>query len=256
MAGIPTKVRLYSAWFCPYAQRAWMVINNLGIKYNLIESLEIDKTTQGYKKNQRLLEINPKGLVPTLEVFDDEPTDPAQIVDCNGKSPTIVVESIDVMKYLFENTGRRVNEKELEDADSINKAVCSPFYRCLIKQNKEEQVEGWNDLLLGLQHFCDNIKDDNFYKSDTPNIVDFTLFPWAYRLYVLEEFRGFKLDPELAWVKKYFNWKQKMEQEVTGVKDTLPDKTDLLESYERYANASAKSLVGDAVRAGKEAHDI
>ena len=47
-----------------------------------------------------------------------------------------------------------------------------------------------------------------------------------------------------------------MEQEVTGVKDTLPDKTDLLKSYERYANASAKSMVGDAVRAGKEAHDI
>jgi len=47
-----------------------------------------------------------------------------------------------------------------------------------------------------------------------------------------------------------------MEQEVTGVKETLPDKKELLKSYERYADASAKSLVGDAVRAGKEAHDI
>ena len=256
MAAMPAKIRLYSAWFCPYAQRAWMVINNLGIKYNLIESLEIDKTTHGYNKNKRLLEINPKGLVPTLEVFESEPIDHSQTIDSNGTPPAIVVESIDVMKYLFEHTGRRVNEKELEDANAINKTVCSPFYRCLIKQNKEEQLGGWNDLLLGLESFCDNIKSDNFYKDDAPNIVDFTLYPWAFRLYVLKEFRGFELDSDLPWVKKYLKWKQKMEQEVTGVKDTLPDKTDLLESYERYANASAKSLVGDAVRAGKEAHDI
>ena len=253
---MPAKLRLYSAWFCPYAQRAWMVVNNLRIEYNLIESLEIDKTTQGYKKNKRLLEINPKGLVPTLEVFDTEPTDHDQIVDCNGKPPMVVTESIDVMKFLFEFTGRGVDDKELEDANSINKAVCSPFYRCLIKQAQQEQVEGWNDLLLGLESFCDNIKDDKFYKSDCPNIVDFTLYPWAFRLYVLEEFRGFKLDLDLPWVKKYLHWKQRMEQEVTGVKDTLPDRKELLKSYERYADASAKSLVGDAVRAGKEAHDI
>lgn len=256
MALAPANLRLYSAWFCPYAQRAWMVVNNLKINYNLIESLEIDKTTQGYKKNERLLEINLKGLVPTLEVFASEPTNHDEIVDSNGKPPMVVTESIDVMKFLFEYTGRGVDNQELEDANSINKSVCSPFYRCLIKQVKEEQAEGWKDLLLGLENFCDNIKDNKFYKSDSPNIVDFTLYPWAFRLYVLEEFREFKLNSNLPWVEKYLNWKQRMEQEVTGVKETLPDKKELLKSYERYADASAKSLVGDAVRAGKEAHDI
>ena len=46
------------------------------------------------------------------------------------------------------------------------------------------------------------------------------------------------------------------ENEIEGIKETLPDKNKLLRSYERYADASAKSLVGQAVNAGKEAHEI
>jgi len=255
MASYPTKIRFYSAWFCPYAQRAWMVLNNLGCTYNLIESLVVDNTTQVYKKNSRLLEINQKGLVPTLEVFESEPLDINQIVDVNHKSPLVVVESIDVMKYLYEQAGRQVKETEMADANIINKAVCSPFYRCLIKQTLAEQLEGWNDLLLGLENFSKDIQDNKFYKSNSPNIVDFTLYPWVFRLYVLEKFRGF-LDNDLLWVKQLSDWKQRMENEALGVAETLPDEDKLLKSYERYADASAKSLVGDAVRAGKEAHDI
>ena len=256
MVSHPAKIRFYSAWFCPYAQRAWMVLNNLGITYNLIESLEVDKSTQVYNKNTRLLEINKKGLVPTLEVFECEPSDVNQIVDVNQNQPLVVTESIDVMKYLYEHAGKTVNDIEITDANIINKAVCSPFYRCLMKQTKVEQLEGWNDLLLGLEQFCTDIREDKFFKSDSPNIVDFTLYPWAFRLYVLETFRGLKLDINLRWVKQFTDWQKRMEAEVKGVLETLPNKDLLLKSYKRYEDASAKSLVGDAVRAGKEAHDI
>ena len=125
-----------------------------------------------------------------------------------------------------------------------------------VKQTLVEQLEGWNDLLSGLENFCKEIQNNNFFKSNYPNIVDFTLYPWVFRLYVLEQFRGFKLDHDLLWVKQLTDWKQRMENEVHGVAETLPDQDKLLKSYERYADASAKSLVGDAVRAGKEAHDI
>ena len=256
MSSKTAKIRFYSAWFCPYAQRAWMMLNNLAITYNLIESLEIDHATQGYKKNNRLLEINQKGLVPTLEVFESEPSDTIPNVDINQKPPRVVMESIDVMKFLYEYVGKLVGDAELRDANIVNKTVCSPYYRCLMKQVKEEQVKGWNDILYGLESFAEYIVDGKFYKSDTVNIVDFTLYPWACRLYILEEFRGFKLDQNLPWVKKFLDWKQRMESEVIGVKETLPDRDQLLKSYERYSDATAKSLVGNAVNAGKEAHDI
>ena len=252
----PTKIRLYSAWFCPYAQRAWAVLNNLKINYQLIESLEIDNETHGYKKNERLLEINPKGLVPTLEVFENAILDKKQFVDEENKSPRVVCESVDVMKFLYEYTGITVEDTEIKDANIANQNVCSPYYRCLMKQSYEEQIKGWNDLLIGLESFSDNILDGKYFKSEIPNIVDFTIFPWAFRLYVLEEFRGFKLDPNVPWVNKFSAWKKRMENEVQGVQNTLPDKIQLLKSYERYADASAKSLVGNAVNAGKEAHDI
>ena len=248
------KIHLYSAWFCPYAQRAWMAINHLEIEYTLVESLQFDKSL-AYKKNERLLQINPKGLVPTIEVFESDPLLDENI-DINGEKPNVVKESIDVVKFLFEYVKKPVTDAEVADANMVNETICSPFYRCLVRQIKEEQVEGWKSLTSGLESFVNDIKDGHFYKNDCPNIVDFTLYPWAFRLYVLETFRGFKLDSNLPWVEKFHEWMSRMENEVNGVKQTHPDKQDLLKSYERYANATAKSLVGDAVKSGREAHEI
>ena len=250
------KIRFYSAWFCPYAQRAWMVLNNLGIPYNLIESLEYVDAKQGYKKDKRLLEINPKGLVPTLEVFEAEVSDRNQKVDVNLTPPRVVKESIDVIKFLYEYVGKPVSDSQVSDANIADKTVCSPFYRCLMKQAKEEQLKGWNDLLSGLQRFVEGIEDGKFYKSNSVNIVDFTVYPWGFRLYVLEQFCGFKLDSNLQWVQKFVDWKYRMENEVQGVKETLTDSEKLLKSYERYSDGTANTLVGNAVNKGKEAHDI
>ena len=29
----------YCAWFCPYAQRAWMVLKELGVEHKYVEAL-------------------------------------------------------------------------------------------------------------------------------------------------------------------------------------------------------------------------
>eukprot|EP00438_Fugacium_kawagutii_P028710 Skav229184 [mRNA] locus=scaffold1004:268023:268682:- [translate_table: standard] len=62
-------LEFFSAWFCPYAQRAWIALEHHGLKYSKVEGLLPDAPGQdfkGYKKHPRLLELNPKGLVPTL----------------------------------------------------------------------------------------------------------------------------------------------------------------------------------------------
>ena len=77
-------------------------------------------------KNKRLLEINPKGLVPTLEVFQSEEAE-----------PEVVVESILVMKWLYENCkGEQIEESMLEAAMEMDKLCCSPFYQVLMTQDK------------------------------------------------------------------------------------------------------------------------
>ena len=57
MAGKATK--LYSAWFCPFAQRTWIALLEKGVDFELVEINPYDKTPE-------FLAVNPLGLVPTL----------------------------------------------------------------------------------------------------------------------------------------------------------------------------------------------
>lgn len=54
---------------------------------------------------------------------------------------------------------------------------------------------------------------------------------------------------------KYHNWLEAMVA-LPQVARTLPDKDRYLEHVAKYANASARSKVADAVRRGASAHEI
>jgi glutathione S-transferase len=93
--------------------------------------------------------------------------------------------------------------------------------------------------------------------KDEPSLVDFAVFPWIHRLYIIEHYCGFCLadaSPEEV-NDKIESWRQKMEI-LPAVRKTLAERKSLLEVYQRYADGSAQSKVGDAVRQGKDAHDI
>lgn len=57
------KPKLYSAWHCPFAQRAWIALKIKNIDFDLVEIDPYDKTPQ-------FLAVNPLGLVPTLVDID------------------------------------------------------------------------------------------------------------------------------------------------------------------------------------------
>ena len=42
MAAASSRNVLYSAYFCPYAQRVWAALNELELPFQLVESLEIN----------------------------------------------------------------------------------------------------------------------------------------------------------------------------------------------------------------------
>jgi glutathione S-transferase len=81
-------------------------------------------------------------------------------------------------------------------------------------------------------------------------------WPWAYRYYIFEHYQGpFAIplnDPVLhaheCWYDFVFN--------IDSVKRTLPDKNKYLEHIGKYADASARSKVSNAVRRGVVAHEI
>ena len=47
--------KLYSAWFCPFAQRAWIALLAKGTEFEYVEK-------DPYNKTPELLAANPRGL--------------------------------------------------------------------------------------------------------------------------------------------------------------------------------------------------
>ncbi len=269
--------KFFSAWFCPYAQRAWLVLEHHQIPFEYIESLTVNKNQEegdnGYTKNARLLQLNPKGLVPTLEVESN-------LVDILEQSTKkmlqqkedtwVMTESIDCMVFLnkvakaeFKGSNDLIPDpdslKLLNDSNTFNQNICSTFYKILMKPTREEQKEAYVFFVENIALFLRKVRSGGFYDSETPTIVDFTVIPWFLRIPLLEHYRPiFQLDVHLKEddvnkLKEYLGRVRGLD----AVKKTLwGDENDLIEVYKRYADGSATSQVGKAVSSGKNAHDI
>ena len=246
------KPRLYSAWFCPYAQRVWACLNYFDVDFELVEALGSGFEV-AYTKHPDLLRWNPKGLVPTLVTDKD--------VKC---------ESIDILKelYLERYEGNdEVFSRLYDEANEWNKQICSPFYRVLMKPDQKDRERGWKDMTNGITAFSDRLllQTDgsvSFYcysgkNGNEPSLVDFAVFPFIHRLHIIEYYRRYYLVDGVSHetYDKMERWQAKMKA-LPAVAKTLADRQSLIDVYNRYADGSAQSKVGDAIRQGKEAHDV
>ena len=84
------------------------------------------------------------------------------------------------------------------------------------------------------------------------------LLPYAYRLYVLEHYRGagfaVPTTGEGGLWERYHAWLQRATS-LDYVARTLPEKERYIHHVAKYAHAKARSKVGNAVRRGKAAHE-
>ncbi|CAE8623740.1 unnamed protein product [Polarella glacialis] len=250
--------KFLSAWFCPYAQRAWIALNHHKIPFEYIEALTLKlepgqtlKDAKGYEKHELLLKHHPSGLVPT-------------IVDADESMPAVYdslvcVEFADDLapcgKPLLPKDPVFRAEAKLWAAWA-DKNIASPFYSTLVPKEQERRLEGYNKLRDGLRKFQATMKGDFFLGGDM-SIVDIAALPWCYRTFtcsIIETYRGpdFTFDrqefaPLLRWLDRCLA--------LDSVKSTLPESAALVDTYKRYADGTAESKVGAAVRAGKAAHD-
>jgi len=266
----PEMMKFYSAWFCPYAQRAWIVLEHHNIDYELVESLIVRKDQDGghngYDKNSRLLELNPKGLVPTLEFTPDAMkemgADQKEMLKVYG-NVGVLTDSIFCMEFL-----NSLGEKEkdlitdstfLTDVQEFNKDICSVFYSVLMKPTPDEQKKAFDLFCLNVGNFIANVKDEGFYKSAVPTIVDFAVIPWLLRFSIIEYYRptfSFEQclgEDRLGKINAYI---ERMKQLPAIQKTLCKNEEKLMEVYERYASGKATSQVGKAVRNGLNVHDV
>lgn len=260
-----TKWKFLTAWFCPYAQRAWIALNYHRVPYELIEALDLKRTpgqalkdATGYDKHPLLLKHHPSGLVPTI--VDVEERQPAvydsltcvQFADdlaAAGELP------LDVSPPLLP-TEPVMRARARMWAEWVDKNLCSPFYSILVPKDVERRKEGFAKLRRGLEKFQENIKGPLF-SGEHLSIVDIAAIPWAYRIFtcgIIETYRG----PDFALTRvdfeRVYDWLEAC-LALPCVAATLAERTALVDTYKRYADGTAESRVADAVRAGKTASD-
>lgn len=120
------RPKFYNAWFCPFAQRAWIGLLHKSIDFEYIEQ-------DPYNKTPEWLAINPKGLVP--------------VIDNNGKK---VNESAICLEYIDEEYKDTKNMIMPHDpykrayarmwGDHVGKTLIPQYYSILMKTDKERET--------------------------------------------------------------------------------------------------------------------
>ncbi|XP_051504631.1 glutathione S-transferase omega-1-like [Myxocyprinus asiaticus] len=183
-------LRLYSMRFCPFAQRARMVLNAKGIKYDTVNINLKDKPNW-------YLEKNPAGTVPALET----------------PSGQVIYESLITCEYLDEV----YPEKKLIPSDPFERAqqkmllenyskVIPYFYKISMGKKNGEDVSTpeieFKEKLSKLNQTLAN-KKTIFFGGDSITMIDYMIWPWFERIEMMGLKHCLENTPELRlWIER------------------------------------------------------
>jgi len=200
------KLRIYNMRFCPYAQRAVLVALAKGLPIDVVNCSLIDKP-------EWLLEKNPNGKVPTIELQDGR----------------VLYESLIVADFIDE----AYKNRPLNASDPFQKAldriwveeyskVTTFFYKMVfaIKAKDHDALkQHCKDLQSALGPFEKELakRGTTFFGGDNlPGMLDYMIWPWIERLPALKSLTSVDIfDFEAAKKEnpKLENWRQAMKQD-------------------------------------------
>lgn len=225
-------MKLYSAWYCPFAQRVWMSLLYKQVKF---EYTEIDP----YQETPKWLELSKgTGQVPVLVLNKNN------IIDS-----TLIMNQLDTLfpdtPPLFA-TQPEVIKNQKRWIEHINNNIVPYFYAYLKStDNGEEKDKIENKLLSGITAFAEAIERDGPYFSGlTMNVVDLSFFPFAYRINILLEFyRNLSLPVSGECWDTYHKWYYEMlvRPEFKETSIDIPNyEKSLIEVYYPYSQGAEK----------------
>jgi glutathione S-transferase len=194
-------MKLYNAWYCPFAQRAWMALVYKGIDF---EYVEVDP----YDSTKWWIEVSRGAeLVPVLVQANS-----------NGVGETTIVESNRILEYLEDylpDTNPIFADDPLQRAeqkywmDHIGNKITPYLYRFLkASEAGEQRAESRESLLVGLFTLTQAMDPAGpYFSANSVSAVDVALIPFAYRIDVLlGAYRDFKLPQEGKIWQRYRRW--------------------------------------------------
>lgn len=251
----PNALTLYGGWFCPFVQRAWITLHEKGVPHRYVE-------INPYKKDRELLDLNPRGLVPTLRVPGGE----------GGEKDHALYESLVVCEYLdeaFDGEGEKLLPGGAYERarcrlwiDHVATRIVPGFYRVL--QHTPEKpyslTEAREELVKHIKTFVRELDPEGpWFLGEKFSLVDVALAPWAKRLFIIDHYKdgGSGVPgPEAVQGEDGEVWKRwnvwfDAVKERQSVKETWSDDEEYIKVYKRYADDTTQSLVGQATRQGK-----
>ena len=270
----------YSAWFCPFAHRCTIALEHhadvVGYEWEEALGWERRAPTGGenfaadaredwwyHWKSPGLLASNPHGMVPTL------------VEPLSGRAVTESVVAVQFVDELARASGGGAPPLVPADpfeaararvaAEKVNRQVTSNYYQVLVREDDGERRRAFCGILDGLRAFAADAAPragahaGAFWGGrDVLSLVDCVLLPYAWRLYVLEHYRGPAYAVPTSGDGGTWAWYAAWLERATALEPvarTLPDKGRYLEHVAKYAHNQARSKVGNAVRRGVAAHD-
>ncbi|KAL9618480.1 MAG: hypothetical protein Q9160_006799 [Pyrenula sp. 1 TL-2023] len=246
-------LKLYSGWFCPFVQRAWVTLEEKSIPYQYIE-------VNPYDKPQSLLSLNPRGLVPTLSV-------PTALGSKPLYESNIICEYLDTVYNDESKHGKSLLPSDSYDRarlkiwiDYVTSRIIPAFHRFLQFQG-EDMRKAREEFLGHLKTWIKEADPDGpFFYGKYFTLADIALAPWALRLWVFDHYKsgegglgmpqpGEGGPDEKTWV-RWRSWVKAMEQR-KSITETMSDKQYYLSIYQRYADNTAQSELAKATRSGR-----
>ncbi|KAF2033367.1 glutathione transferase omega-1 [Setomelanomma holmii] len=237
-------LKLYSGWFCPFVQRTWIVLEEKSLPYQYIE-------VNPYHKPKSLLDLNPRGLVPTLQ-YDNKPLYESTVL-CE-----FLEDTYPDAKPSLRPSDMYARAKGRIWTDYVGSRIIPAYHRFLQHQGEAGLKEKQDECLHHIKEFTRAMDPTGpYFFGKEFSLVDVALAPWAVRMWVFEHFKGGIGIPakgeggedEAVW-KRWRTWAGEIEKR-ESVKGTLSDREHYLPIYARYAADTAQSEAAKAIRAGR-----
>jgi glutathione S-transferase len=263
----PPDFVLYSSWFCPFAQRAWIAAEESGANYQWVEinPYQVDPNKPGgytklamskKEKQARLpdfMETSPRGLVPAIRHDKQLGSDRD-----NGTSKKNIVnlwESMPVVEYIDAvwGGGTLVNRSDPYDVarQQIWAAHCTDrvqknYYRALVAQDKADEHAAVQDFNEECRSLARAMSDEGPYFNGAHfSLVDVALAPFWQRIEpVGGKYFGLKLPREEPEFQRLDQWWEAVRTR-PSVAATIVCEARLVSTYSDYAKGRATS---DAAR--------
>lgn len=257
-----SSMKLYSSWFCPFAQRVWIALEEKSMPYTWVEinPYEEDNSAPGgyskialpletkKKKYPEFVDCSPWGLVPALEIDGKKVCDSMAVLEfidefCGGPS------------LLGSDPVMRAHQRIW--ASFINDRVLKAFYSLLLSQDAMTQKTHQarlEMLLVELSQAMAPASDGPYFLGEAFGFVDVVFAPFYQRiLSIAGHYRGVVLPANPDFDRLRVWWEATCKR--PAVANTIVCEERLISSYSQYATNRATSDVAKLIRQTLTKHE-